>query len=355
MSEEREDAPNEEGLQMSFLDHLDELRLRIVRSVIGIAVAFVFCFLFAKQIYNFLEVPVKQQLKKARVLEQAKFGEADPAQFKEGETLDYTFVRDAAIGGVRIPQGTTVPARATLVDGKLALVLQRRWVVGPSVVPEGKPITAILQESERANVFAEDDKLVLRGVTSAFTLYVQVALYTGIGLAIPFLLYQIWAFIAPGLYQHEKKYVVPVLTMAAVFFVLGASFAYKIAFPVACDYLLNWQTEGGFRTLLDAEDYFNLIMLIMLGLGVVFQIPTVSFLLGRIGLITPRIMLKVWRHAIIAIAIIAAVLTPTPDALNMLVFMGPMLALYFISIGIVWLFGKPRRTDAEVTALAPGD
>ena len=112
--------------------------------------------------------------------------------------------------------------------------------------------------------------------------------------------------------------------------------------------MLEWQTDGGFRTLLDAEDYFNLIIMIMLGLGIVFQIPTLAFLLGRIGLITPRMMLKVWRHAIVIIAIIAAIATPTPDWFNMMVFMLPMLGLYFLSVGIVWLFGKPRRTDAEV-------
>lgn len=192
----------------------------------------------------------------------------------------------------------------------------------------------------------------MRSVTGAFTLYVQVALYTGIALAIPFLLFQVWAFISPGLYQHEKKYITPVLVMATIFFTLGASFAYKIAFPAACDYLLTWQTEGGFRTLLDAEDYFSLIIMIMLGLGLVFQIPTVAFLLARIGLVTPGMMIRVWRQAIITIAIIAAVATPTPDWFNMMVFMGPMLGLYFGSIGIVWLFGKPRKSDAEVAALA---
>ena len=90
----------------------------------------------------------------------------------------------------------------------------------------------------------------------------------------------------------------------------------------------------------------------MLGLGIVFQIPTLALLLGRIGLVTPRLMLKVWRHAIVIIAILAAVLTPTPDAFNMMVFMLPMLGLYFLSVGIVWLVGKPRKSDAEVRALA---
>lgn len=359
MSDEKETTESDvsdEGLQMSFLDHLDELRVRIIHSVVGIAICFALCFLFAKQIYDFLEVPVKQQLRKARIeehkknaakLEAEKKLGAQLTELKEGEVLNYTFTQETALGGLRIQQGTTIPVKAVLLDGHLTLVLERRWAVGNAVIPEGKPIMAIVKEGESANIYGEDDKLVLRGVTSAFMLYMQVALYTGIALAIPFLLYQLWAFISPGLYQHEKKYITPVLTMAAVFFALGASFAYKIAFPAACEYLLAWQTDGGFRTLLDAEDYFNLIIMIMLGLGLVFQIPTIAFLLGRIGLVTPGMMLRVWRQAIVAIAIIAAVLTPTPDYFNMLIFMAPMLGLYFLSIGIVWAFGKPRRTDAE--------
>ncbi len=343
---------NAEGLQMSFLDHLDELRVRLIHSVIGITIAFACCFLFAKQIYHFLEVPVKQQIRKARINDQAKGGGVDLNQVKEGETLDYTFSQETAVAGVRIPQGTTVPVKAVKRDDQLTLILERRWVIGTAIVPKDEPITKILKEGKDQNAYGDEDKLIMRSVTGAFTLYVQVALYTGIGLVIPFLLYQIWAFISPGLYQHEKKYVTPVLIMAVFFFIAGASFAYKIAFPAACDYLLAWQTDGGFRTLLDAEDYFNLIMLIMLGLGLVFQIPTISFVLGRIGLITAPMMLKAWRHAVVGIAIIAAVVTPTPDAFNMMVFMGPMLLLYFLSVGIVWLFGKKRQTDEEAMAAA---
>jgi sec-independent protein translocase protein TatC len=348
MSDAKEELPNEEGLQMSFLDHLDELRIRLIRSVVGISLCFAVCFIFAKPIFNFLEKPVKQQLRKARIGDQRTNSTVDLAQVRDGELLNYTFTEETAVGGVRIPQGTTVPVKATAIDGQLTLVLERRWAVGTAIVPEGKPVTTILKEGENAATYSEEDRLIMRSVTGAFSLYVQVALYTGIALAIPFLLYQIWAFISPGLYQHEKKYITPVVTMAAIFFVMGASFAYKIAFPAACDYLLEWQTAGGFRTLLDAEDYFSLIIMIMLGLGLVFQIPTIAFLLGRIGLVTPKMMLRVWRHAIVVIAIIAALLTPTPDAFNMLVFMGPMLGLYFLSVIIVWVFGKPRQTDAEV-------
>lgn len=128
-----------------------------------------------------------------------------------------------------------------------------------------------------------------------------------------------------------------------------------MAFPAAANYLLGLAIEGNFRTLIDADSYFDLITMIMLGLGIVFQIPTVALILGRIGLVTPRLLWKGWRYAIVLIAIISAVLTPTSDAINMLIFAAPMLALYFLSIGIVWIFGKPRRTDEEVDALTAGE
>jgi sec-independent protein translocase protein TatC len=140
--------------------------------------------------------------------------------------------------------------------------------------------------------------------------------------------------------------------MGTVFFILGAAFAYKIAFPTACDYLLGLAVEGGFQPLYDAEEYLNLIIMIMLGLGIVFQIPTLSYLLGRIGLLTPRMMWKSWRYAVVIIMIISAVLTPTADWVNMSIFAAPMLILYFLSIGIVWFFGKQRRREKEETALA---
>ncbi|MEP7274469.1 MAG: twin-arginine translocase subunit TatC, partial [Acidobacteriota bacterium] len=190
--------------------------------------------------------------------------------------------------------------------------------------------------------------LILGTVQGAFTLYMRVALYAAIAFAIPFLFYQLWAFVSPGLYHHEKKYIGPVLFMASIFFIIGATFAYKVAFPAACDYLIGLQIAGGFQTLINAEEYLDLILIIMLGLGLVFQIPVVAFILGRIGLITPRMLWRSWRYAIVIIAIAAAVITPTADAFNMMIFAAPMLGLYFFSILVVWIFGRPRRSDAEV-------
>jgi sec-independent protein translocase protein TatC len=160
----------------------------------------------------------------------------------------------------------------------------------------------------------------------------------------------VWGFVAPGLYPHEKKYAWPIIVMASAFFLTGCSFAYYIAFPRAANFLLGVAAGGNLRPLVTADDYFDLIIMIMLGLGIVFEIPTVTFFGSRLGLISPGFLLKVWRYAVIGIFIIAAVLSPTTDIPNLLVFAAPMLLLYFVSVGIAWVFHRKRQTEREFQA-----
>ena len=356
MSEESEEREEREGLQMSFLDHLDELRRRLIQSVIAIGIAFGLCFFFSDNIFHFLAVPVQKQLAKERQARQAAIGQTDWQSFKESEIGLYTITQDTTINKVTLPLGTTLRVKVIRAsDGKLIPTLAEKWSIGKVSFEAATPLRDFLKLGEAELGADESERLIIPNVQGAFTLYMQVGLYAAVAFSIPFIFYQIWAFISPGLYKNEKRYVLPFILMASVFFILGATFAYKIAFPAACDYLLGLQQEGGFRTLINAPDYFDLIIMIMLGLGIVFQIPTIAFLLGRIGLVTPRMLWKAWRYAVIIIAILAAVLTPTADAFNMMVFAAPMLALYFLSIGIVWLVGKPRKKDQEVTAIAESE
>lgn len=358
MAEEPEEIEEHEGLQMSFLDHLDELRKRLVQSVIAITIAFAIGFGFADNIYNFLSVPVKTEAKKYRLSREAKLMGPDTRatltqNLKEGDTLQYTFAIDSVIDKIKIPEGTSIQAKIINKDGHLVAVLAQTWILGKTVIAQNRELIEVLGEATVLPGFDVRDELVITKVGGAFTLTMTVALYTAVALAIPFLLYQLWAFVAPGLYQHEKKYVIPVLTMGTVLFIIGATFAYKIAFPAACNFLLGWQE--GFQTLLNAEDYLDLILIMMLGFGLAFQIPTLSFILGRVGLITPKMLLRWWRHAIVLIVIIAAIITPTPDPTNLMIFTVPMWLLYFLSVGIVWMFGKPRQTDEEVAKLATNE
>jgi sec-independent protein translocase protein TatC len=343
-------------LRMSFLEHLDELRKRLIYCALAVGIAFFVGFGFSEQIYDFLSIPVKVEAKKARLAREEKLLGPDTRRaltqnLNEGDTLQYTFALDAVIENIKVPAGTTIPVRIVNKNGKITAVMASNWILGKTVIPQGKEIIEVLGEAAVLPGFDIRDELVLTKVSGGFTLRIQVAMYAAIALAIPFLLYQFWAFISPGLYQHEQKYIFPVIGMGAILFILGAVFAYKIAFPLACSFLLSWQE--GFQTLLNAEEYLDLILFLMLGLGFVFQIPTISFILGRIGLITPQFLLRYWRHSIIIIVVVAAIATPTPDAYNLMVVAIPMFLLYLVSIVIVWLFGKKRRSDQEVIDKAP--
>jgi sec-independent protein translocase protein TatC len=135
--------------------------------------------------------------------------------------------------------------------------------------------------------------------------------------------------------------------MASLFFLLGCAFAYYIAFPRAANFLLSVAQGGNLRALVTADEYFDLIIIIMLGLGLVFEIPTITFFTSRLGLVSPAMLLKVWRYAVVVIFIVAAVLSPTTDVPNLLVFAAPMLILYFLSVGIAWVFHRRRQTETE--------
>jgi sec-independent protein translocase protein TatC len=190
--------------------------------------------------------------------------------------------------------------------------------------------------------------MIVTTAVEPFTLYVTVSLYSAIAMAMPLLLLQVWGFVSPALYQHEKRYVTPFILLSTIAFVAGAAFAYYILFPPAVRYLLGLGED--FRLLLRASDYFDLITLIMLAMGIIFQMPAVAYVLARIGLITPGLMIRSWKIALIVILIVAAVVSPTGDIPNLMLFATPMIILYVFSIFIAWFFGKERRTDREVAA-----
>jgi sec-independent protein translocase protein TatC len=188
-----------------------------------------------------------------------------------------------------------------------------------------------------------NDKLIVTTALEPFSLYIKVSLYAAVCLSVPFLLWQIWAFVSPGLYPHERGYVTPFIALSSISFVVGAAFAYYIIFPPAAKYLLELGQD--FRLLLKADDYFDFIIIVMLGMGIVFQMPAITYVLARIGLVTARLMIRIWRTSLIVILIVAAVISPTNDIPNMLLFAAPMLGLYIISIFVAWIFSKPRTVS----------
>jgi sec-independent protein translocase protein TatC len=349
------DAQSEEG-SMSFLDHLDELRSRLIRIAGFVMIAFVVCWIFSDIIYGFLQIPVQAALFRAKQATGVNLEGAalTPLSDYLNREVDFLFPTDAKIGEAVMQAGANIRCNVqTGPDGLPQLVTANPVVVNNiTVIPEGYVLPPALYAANNM-LLSPDRRLVVATVQGAFNLYIKVSFYAAIFFGVPFILVQIWGFVAPGLYPHEKKYAVPVILMASIFFLLGAAFAYYIAFPRAADFLLGVAAgdKTHFRPLVTADEYFDLIITIMLGLGVVFEIPTVTFFAARLGLVTPRLLLKIWRYAVIAIFILAAVLSPTTDVPNLLVFAAPMLILYFLSVGIAWLFHRKRRTEKEYQAL----
>ncbi len=341
---------NEEELggQMSFLEHLDELRRRLIRSFIFIFIAASASWFFSDRIYSFLAAPVERALADAQRRQVPIAGHtgnemiASMTALKENDSGRYVFSEETKLGTSLIPAGASVTARVLKDgEGKLALFTDEALFAGNTVIPKGVRLPTELGTA--AESFSGiNDKLIVTTALEPFSLYVKVSLYAAVCLSIPFLLFQIWGFVSPGLYPHERAYVTPFIALSSISFVLGAAFAYYVIFPPAAKYLLGLGTD--FRLLLKADDYFDFIIIVMLGMGVVFQMPAITYVLARIGLVTARFMVKIWKTALVVILISAAVLSPTNDIPNMLLFAAPMLVLYIISIFIAWIFNKPRTT-----------
>ena len=338
--------------QMSLLEHLDELRRRIVNSVIIVVIAFAACCFVSDKIYNFLSVPIRQALSEAERRElpvQGMTGEEriqPMTVLKEGETGRYVFDRATKLGVSVVSPGTSVDAIVSRdTDGTLALFTNEPVFTGNAVIPKGIRLPADLIASTAAEPTAEERMIVTTAV-EPFTLYVTVSLYSAIAASVPFLLFQIWGFISPALYKHERAYVTPFILLSSISFVIGAAFAYYILFPPAVRYLLGLGED--FRLMLRASDYFDFITLIMLAMGIIFQMPAITYVLSRIGIVSAGLLVRSWKIAIVVILLVAAIVSPTGDVPNMMLFAAPMMLLYVISIFIAWFFGKKRQKDSEI-------
>ena len=204
-----------------------------------------------------------------------------------------------------------------------------------------------IMDALRAHGLAE--KLVYLNPTDPFNLYLKIAALAGLFLTSPYVLYQVWMFISPGLYRNEKRYVVPFMVSTIMLFTLGGYFGYRIAYPRALDFFIGF--SGQFQPMITVGEYTSLFLSIVLGMGLIFEMPILVFFLAFMGIMSPSFMLKNFRYAILVIFILAAIVTPTPDVVNMCVFAAPMLALYAVSIGVAWLVHpKQRRARKEKQA-----
>lgn len=250
--DEDDDAPR--AGKMSFLEHLDELRKRIVNSAIAIGVCVVIGFAFINRIVDFILAPTRNAL----------------------------------------PPGV---------------------------------------------------KLIYTEPGEAFSLYVRIGLIIGVVLAAPLIMYQVWMFIAPGLYSNEKRLAIPFVLFTTIGFVLGAAFNHYVAFPFIMLFFASFNTPDlAFMPKLD--DTFGLYTKMLLGLGIVFQMPTVVFFLAKMKLITARFLISHFKYAFLIIFVVAAVITPGGDMVTQTIFAAPMVGLYLLSIVIAWVVG-PKRLRAQ--------
>jgi sec-independent protein translocase protein TatC len=237
---------------MSLMEHLDELRKRIVRSAIYLFLGFIVAYIFHERLYGFIQAPL------------------DNLHIK----LNYTHPMDP------------------------------------------------------------------------LNLYLQVALIGGAILASPFILYQVWLFIAPGLYQKERRFVVPFMAATVGLFLGGASFGYFFVLPGALKILIV-QFGSKFQPMVTIEEYTGFFLSVILGLGISFEMPILIFFLALFGIVSPRFLWKNIRYAILAVFLVAAIITPSPDPWTMCIYAIPMLGLYIVGIGVAWWVHPTRRKAKE--------
>lgn len=186
------------------------------------------------------------------------------------------------------------------------------------------------------------EKLAFTSLTEPFMMYIKLALISGLFFAAPFIFHQLWLFISPALYKKEKGLVFPFVFFTTVFFVLGGAFGYYFVFPWACRFFL--EVGKDFKAIITIDQYFTLAFRVLLGIAVIFELPVLAFLLAKLKILTARFLIKHFKYAIIIIFIIAAVITPTPDAVTQCLFAVPMILLYLLSILIVKVVG-PKDTE----------
>lgn len=187
----------------------------------------------------------------------------------------------------------------------------------------------------------EGTKFMFTAGFEPFMLTMKIGALAGLILSAPLIIYQVWLFIAPGLYAHEKKYAIPFVFFCSVFFALGAAFSHLVAFPWTWKFFLSWQTPYmEFRPAIG--ETFGLYVKMLLGFALIFQMPTLVFFLARMGVVTAGFLARNTKYAVLIIFIIAAVISPGTDVVSQALMAGPMLVLYGLSILVAWIFGKKK-------------
>lgn len=201
-----------------------------------------------------------------------------------------------------------------------------------------EPILEFLLQPIRRYLF-QGEEIVFINLTEPFLIKMKASALLAVFVSAPMILYQLWAFVVPGLYRRERRMVVPFLVSGSLFFIGGGAFGYYAAIPPAAKWLLSLGEP--YRAAITLRSAFAFESRLLLAMGAVFELPILIFFLTRIGLVTPRMLLRHFRVAVLVIAVLAAVLTPTGDMITMSIFVGPMVLLYLLGVAVSWMFA-PR-------------
>jgi sec-independent protein translocase protein TatC len=194
------------------------------------------------------------------------------------------------------------------------------------------------------------EKLIFTGVPEAFFCYLKVAFLAGVLLAMPVIMYELWLFVAPGLYIHEKRFLAPIVILSSFFFVGGGLFGYFIVFPYAFKYLMSFASNY-VKPLPSMKEYLSLASMLLLAFGLIFELPLFLTVLARMGIVSAAFLRKNRKYAILLAFVVGAILTPTPDAVNQTLMAGPLIVLYEVSILGARFFGKKEKTEGgDVTS-----
>ena len=251
-----EDEDDEGMLRMSFMDHLAELRTRLLRMVFGVLIAAVGCLSFSKPLWDFVRQPAAEALK----------------------SLGY-----------------------------------------------------------------KEDLVQITPMEAFNVIWFKMPLMCAIFVASPWVLYQIWAFISPGLYRRERRWAAPFIIISAGLFILGGCFAYFVVFRYGLTFLLSIGATNYVTPMVTISEYFDLFVNVMLGVGLVFELPVLIFFLTLLRILSPAFLLRHSRYAILAIVVLAAIITPTPDVFNLMLFATPMCLLFYIGIFASYLLVLHRE------------
>ena len=236
-----------------------------------------------------------------------------------------------------------VELRKRLIHAAVAIVIG----TGIGLLLSKHFITFIVQPMHMALRSAHlEDNLYYTSPAGYVSLVISLGLYLGIALAMPFVLYQIWLFLAPGLFKHERRAVAGFIISSMFLFICGLAFGYFVMLPTTLKFLIGFANEGPIKPLISINEYFDLTLVILLGLGIVFELPVLIFILSLFGIVTPKFLLKNFRYAMLIITVVAAIVTPTPDATTMLVFMAPMILLYFIGVLVSYVVLRRKQSGA---------